>query len=149
MQKQDVHEMYQFLADRASYEDRQKRLRRMALDVGDEEMLHRGIFHYEDEDEGGSDEGDDADEHEGGGEDSQSPPQFSTQGVSFDQPPPQFSTHQGVSFDQPPPYYDSYQCSTQAGDCVESFLNSSFYYGDTMGPWNTGGGDGAGPSTLR
>ncbi|CAH9117078.1 unnamed protein product, partial [Cuscuta epithymum] len=79
-----------------------------------------------------------------GVEDSQSPPQFSTQGVSFDQPPPQFSTHQGVSFDQPPPYYDSYQCSTQVGDYVESFLNSSFYYGDTTGPWNTGGGDGAG-----
>ncbi|CAH9134623.1 unnamed protein product [Cuscuta epithymum] len=66
--KQGVHEVYQLLADRVSYEDCQKRLRRMALDVGDEEMLHRGIFHYEDEDEGGSDEEDDADEHEGGGE---------------------------------------------------------------------------------
>ncbi|CAH9134708.1 unnamed protein product, partial [Cuscuta epithymum] len=44
------------------YEDCQKRLRQMVLDVGDEEMLHRGIFHYEDEDEGGSDEDDDADE---------------------------------------------------------------------------------------
>ncbi|CAH9123435.1 unnamed protein product [Cuscuta epithymum] len=147
--KQCVHEVYQLLVDCTSYEDCQKRLRQMALDVGDEEMLHRGIFHYEDKDEGGSDEEDDAAEHEGGGEDSQSPPQFSTKGVSFDQSPPQFSTHQGVSFDQPPPYYDSYQCSTQADDYVESFLNSSFYYGDTTGPWNTGGGDGARPSTQR
>ncbi|CAH9145012.1 unnamed protein product, partial [Cuscuta epithymum] len=102
--KQGVHEMYQLIADRASYEDLHKRLQQMALDVGDEQMLHRGIFHYEDEDEGGSDEEDDADEHEGGGEDSPSLPQFSTHGVSFDQPPPNFSTHQGVTFDQPPPY---------------------------------------------
>ncbi|CAH9134065.1 unnamed protein product [Cuscuta epithymum] len=57
--------------------------------------------------------------------------------------------NQGVSFDQPPPYYDSYQYSTQADDYVESFLNSSFYYGDTTGNWNTGGGDGAGPSMQR
>ncbi|CAH9130273.1 unnamed protein product, partial [Cuscuta epithymum] len=35
--KQGVHEVYQLLADRASYEDCQKRLRQMALDVGDEE----------------------------------------------------------------------------------------------------------------
>ncbi|CAH9093307.1 unnamed protein product, partial [Cuscuta europaea] len=105
MQRQGFYELNQLLADRASHEDCQKRLQRMALDVGDEEMLRRGIFHYEDEDEdeSGSDEEDDADEHEGGGEHSQSPPQFSTrEGVSFDQPPPQFSTHQGVSFDQPP-----------------------------------------------
>ncbi|CAH9054230.1 unnamed protein product [Cuscuta europaea] len=151
--RQSFYELNQLLADRASHEDCQKRLQRMALDVGDEEMLRRGIFHYEDEDEdeSGSDEEDDADEHEGGGEHSQSPPQFSTrEGVSFDQPHPQFSTHQGVSFDQPPPYYDSYQYSTQAVDYVDSFLDSSsFYYGDTMGPWNTSGGDGAGPSTQR
>ncbi|CAH9106171.1 unnamed protein product [Cuscuta epithymum] len=147
--KQGVHEVYQLLTDRASYEDCQKRLRQMALDVGDEDMLHRGIFHYEDEDAGGSDEEDDSHEREDGGEDSQAPPQFSTQGVSFDQPPPQFSTHQGGSFDQPPPCYDSYQWSTQPDDYVKSFLNSSFYYGDTTGAWNTGGGDGAGPSTQH
>ncbi|CAH9124200.1 unnamed protein product [Cuscuta epithymum] len=147
--KQGVHEMYQLIADRASYEDLHKRLQQMALDVGDEQMLHRGIFHYEDEDEGGIDEEDDADEHEGGGEDSPSLPQFSTHGVSFDQPPPNFSTHQGVTFDQPPPYYDSYQISTQPDDFVESFLSSSFYYGDPNRPWNTGGGDGAGPSAQR
>ncbi|CAH9091678.1 unnamed protein product [Cuscuta epithymum] len=121
----------------------------MALDVGDEDMLHRGIFHYEDEDASGSDEEDDSHEREDGGEDSQAPPQFSTQGVSFDQPPLQFSTHQGGSFDQPPPCYDSYQWSTQPDVYVESFLNSSFYYGDTTGAWNTGGGDGAGPSTQH
>ncbi|CAH9053786.1 unnamed protein product [Cuscuta europaea] len=55
----------------------------------------------------------------------------------IDQPPPQFSTHHGVSFDQPSPYYDSYQYPTQAGDYVESFLNYSFYYGDTTVAWNT------------
>ncbi|CAH9083897.1 unnamed protein product, partial [Cuscuta epithymum] len=130
--------MYQLLANRASHEDCLKRLRRMTLDVGDEDMLHRGIFHYEDEDASGSDEEDDADEHEGGGEHSQSPPQFSTQGVSFHQPPPQFSMHQGVSFDQPSHYYDSYQFSTQPDDYVDSFLHSSFYSGDATGPWNTG-----------
>ncbi|CAH9054893.1 unnamed protein product, partial [Cuscuta europaea] len=130
--KQGFYEVYRLLADRASHEDCQKRLQRMTLDVGDEEMLRRDIFHYEDE--GGSDEEDDADEHECGGEHSQSPPQFSTcQSVSFDQPSPQFSTHQGVSFDHPPPYYDSYQYSTQAGDYVDSFLDLSFYYGDTTG----------------
>ncbi|CAH9056453.1 unnamed protein product [Cuscuta europaea] len=151
MQKQGFYEVNRLLADRASHEDCQKRLHEMGLAVGDEEMLRRGVFNYEDEDEdeGGSDEEDDTDEHEGGGEHSQSPHQLSTQGVSFDQPPPQFSTHQGVSFDQPPSYYDSYQYSTQAGDYVDSFLDSSFYYGDTTGPWNTGGGDGAGPSTQR
>ncbi|CAH9108103.1 unnamed protein product [Cuscuta europaea] len=54
------------------------------MDLGNEEMLHRGIFRYENGDESGNEQEDDADEHEGGGEQSQ--------------PPPEFSTHQGFSF---------------------------------------------------
>ncbi|CAH9136948.1 unnamed protein product, partial [Cuscuta epithymum] len=133
--KQGVHEVYQLLADRASYEDCQKRLRQMALDVGDEDMLHQGIFHYEDKMRVEVTKRMIQMNVKMGVRTHKRPLKFSTQGVSYDQPPPQFSTHQGVSFDQPPPYYDSYQWSTQPDDYVESFLNSSFHYGDTTGPW--------------
>ncbi|CAH9147212.1 unnamed protein product [Cuscuta epithymum] len=139
--QQGIYELYQLSINDASNDDIQKRIRKLAVDAGDEDMIHRGMFHYEDE--GGSHEEDDAHEHEGGREES------SSHGVSFDQPPPQFSTHQSLTFNQPPPYYESYQFTRQPDDFVDSFLSSSYLYGDPTVPWNSGGGDGAGPSTQH
>ncbi|CAH9123099.1 unnamed protein product [Cuscuta epithymum] len=161
LMKQGMHDVYQ-LANRAGYEDVKERLERLPLELGNEEMLHHGVFLYPDAQEepahvprrrphrrrnaptrdrrhGHADE--DRDEYAGDGGNEEEGNADEVEGWGEEsQPPPQFSSHQDFPFFEPPTYYGSYQYSTQSDAYVST-------YEDTTGVWNTGGRDMAGPST--
>ncbi|CAH9072930.1 unnamed protein product [Cuscuta epithymum] len=119
LMKQGMHDVYQ-LANRAGYEDVKERLERLPLELGNEEMLHHGVFLYPDAQEepapvprrrphrrrnaptcdrrhGHADE--DRDEYAGDGGNEEEGNADEVEGWGEEsQPPPQFSSHQDFPF---------------------------------------------------
>ncbi|CAH9086835.1 unnamed protein product [Cuscuta epithymum] len=127
LMKHDFHDVYELANQAAGDENIKERLERLAMDVGDEMMLHQGVFLYpnaqdepapvprhtpdrrryaptRDHTHGHVDE--DRDEYVGdGGNEEEGDAAEYEGGGEESQPPPQFSSHQDFTIFEPPTYY--------------------------------------------
>ncbi|CAH9125471.1 unnamed protein product [Cuscuta epithymum] len=127
---QGFHDVYELANQAAGYENIKERLERLAMDVGDEMMLHQSVFLYpnaqdepalvprltpdrridapsRDRTHGHVDEDRDEYAGDGGNEEEGDAAEYEGGGEES-----QFSSHQDFTIFEPPLYYGSYQYST-------------------------------------